>query len=360
MNRAAELERLEQNFRSGQSSIVIAPRRWGKTVLVHEAARRATERDERLRVVHLDLTTIRDEEAFARQYLRALINDTENVLERKLSLVREFLSQLVPRLKYTVDQTSSLEFALGWEDLEESLEAVLDLPERIAERRGLRIVIAIDEFQEVMSFRDGFDALLRAKWQHHRRANYCLYGSKYHMMSELFGSYKRPFYHFGDVLFLDRIAAGEWVGYLESTFRRAGREITRDAAHSVVNLVEAHSHYVQRLAMETYAVAERTADEQTVAIAYESMLRGFSPIFEQLVNPLSQTQLAFLLAVGEGVVELSSAETRHKYRLGSSSNVTKLKRAMQDREFVYLEGGRELRLLDPVFGTWLARRMGHL
>lgn len=336
---------------------MIAPRRWGKTVLVHEAARRATARDAKLRVVHLDLTTVRDEEAFARQFLRALVNDAESAVERKLSLVREFLSHLVPRLKYTVDHESSVEFALGWEDLEHSLEAILDLPERIAERRGLRIVVAIDEFQEVMSFREGFDALLRAKWRLHGKANYCLYGSKYHMMSELFGSYGRPFYHFGDVMFLARIDGDEWVAYLRDAFRRAGREIEAPAAARLVDLVEAHSHYVQRLAMETYALTERVADGHTVEAAFDSMIRGFEPIFEQLINPLSQTQLNFLLALARGVEQLSGAAARREYRLGSSSNVVKLKRGMQDREFAYLERGRHLRLLDPVFGVWLERTM---
>ena len=361
VNRTAELERLVSNFRRGQSTVVIAPRRWGKTVLVHEAARRACERDKRLRVVHLDLTAVRDEREFVHQFLTALVNATESEAERRISLVTKFLRGVVPRLKYTVDHESSVELAIGFEDGEDAnqLQGILDLPERIAEARDLRIVVAIDEFQEVNAFGEGqMDRILRSKWQHHARASYCLYGSKYHMMTELFGSYKRPFYHFGDVIYLQRIAKPEWTAYLVDTFRRAGRRLDPDAADLLVDTVDAHSHYVQRLAMETYATTGERADLATVREAYENLVRTYGPLFEQLVNPLTQSQLNFLLAIAEGAQELSSERTRRRYRLGSSSNVTKMRRTMRDREFVWQAARGELALLDPVFGEWLKRLMG--
>ena len=71
-----------------------------------------------------------------------------------------------------------------------SIDEILDLPEKIAADRGVKIVICIDEFQQIGMFDSpkAFQATLRSKWQLQQHVSYCLYGSRRHMMMGRFGS----------------------------------------------------------------------------------------------------------------------------------------------------------------------------
>ena len=69
INRKAELEMLKRNFISGQNTILISPRRWGKSSLVNRAAMIAAERHKPFRIIRLDLLAIRIEGEFLAAYL---------------------------------------------------------------------------------------------------------------------------------------------------------------------------------------------------------------------------------------------------------------------------------------------------
>lgn len=87
-----------------------------------------------------------------------------------------------------------------------SIDEILDLPEKIAADRKMKIVICIDEFQQIGMFESpkAFQATLRSKWQLQQHVSYCLYGSRRHMMMEVFGKVSMPFYKFGAIYFLEK------------------------------------------------------------------------------------------------------------------------------------------------------------
>lgn len=95
-----------------------------------------------------------------------------------------------------------------WDVVEQSPGEILDLPERLSKEKNIRFVICLDEFQNISFFDNplGLQKKFRSRWQHHQLASYCLYGSKRHMMMEIFENSSRPFYKFGDVFFLEKIA----------------------------------------------------------------------------------------------------------------------------------------------------------
>ena len=82
---------------------------------------------------------------------------------------------------------------------------ILNLAEKIAQENNLRFVICIDEFQNISAFENPLDLQkkIRAHWQKHKYVSYCLYGSKRHMMIDVFTAPSIPFYKFEDILFLD-------------------------------------------------------------------------------------------------------------------------------------------------------------
>ena len=63
-DRRVETERLLQNFRSLTNTIIISPRRWGKSSLVTHAAKQLLASEGDVKLCMIDLFNVREEEEF--------------------------------------------------------------------------------------------------------------------------------------------------------------------------------------------------------------------------------------------------------------------------------------------------------
>ena len=66
-DREKETADLVQNFTSLINTIIISPRRWGKSSLVNKAAKLAMAQDGNLRICHIDLFNVRSEQSKVRK-----------------------------------------------------------------------------------------------------------------------------------------------------------------------------------------------------------------------------------------------------------------------------------------------------
>jgi hypothetical protein len=90
---------------------------------------------------------------------------------------------------------------------------ILELPEKIAAAKKKKIIVCIDEFQN-LSFFDNTLALqkkLRAHWQRHHKAVHCLYGSKRYMLMDFFTRPSILFCQFREILFLEFILYNDLI-----------------------------------------------------------------------------------------------------------------------------------------------------
>ena len=69
-NRTSEIEVLKTNFRSLVNTIIISPRRWGKSSLVTRVTGELAEEASDLRICTIDLFNVRTEEEFYHVYAR--------------------------------------------------------------------------------------------------------------------------------------------------------------------------------------------------------------------------------------------------------------------------------------------------
>lgn len=129
------------------------------------------------------------------------------------------------------DFSISLELNPKSDDINE----LLNLPEKIAQKRGINIVVCIDEFQQISDFKDSkrFQKQLRSVWQLQKSVSYCLFGSKKHLMNELFEKRSLPFYKFGDAIYLPCISTPDWVSYIRNRFDSTGKQISKELAEKI-------------------------------------------------------------------------------------------------------------------------------
>lgn len=206
-DREKETADLVQNFMSLINTIIISPRRWGKSSLVNKAAKLAMAQDSNLRICHIDLFNVRSEEHFYSLLAQKVIAATSTKWEEAIESAKSFFSHLVPKISIGTDSTNEVSIDFDWEEVKRNPDEVLDLAEKIAKKKGLKIVICVDEFQNIAEFTDPdyFQKKLRSHWQLHQSVAYCLYGSKRHMMMEVFTDSSKPFYKFGNLMFLNKI-----------------------------------------------------------------------------------------------------------------------------------------------------------
>lgn len=355
-DRALETEKLVSNFLSQTNTAIISPRRWGKSSLVNKVIRQVSESTDSILFVRINAFKCENAQDFYRLFAKRTIEEISTSAETLLANAKEYISRLLPKISIA-DPAGQYEVAVGLDFKERTIEEdVLDLPQQIATRRGKKVVVCIDEFQQIGEFADSeqIQRILRSHWQEQSDVAYILYGSKKHMMLNIFGEYNSPFYKFGDIMFLPKISNKDWSAFVKSRFQETGKVISDATAGYLAELVENHSYYVQQLAQYAWFRTDRECSTAIVDQAFESMLDSLSLQFVNLMDSLTEKQRNFLCAVSDGVAALSSVDTLSQYSLGTSANIRILKGALKKRDLIE-ESGRHVEIQDPVFNQWLQR-----
>lgn len=355
-NREIEKERLIQNFLSGTNTILISPRRWGKSSLVLKAANEAVIQNSSVKIVSIDLFNIRSEQEFYKVLAESVIRSVSGKMDEVISNVKKFMKQWIPKISFSPGSQQEFSFGLNWNELKKQPDEILNLAENIAISKGYKIIVCLDEFQNVGYYEDplAFQKKLRAHWQQHQSVSYCLYGSKRHMLIDVFTSPSMPFYKFGDLMFLSKITVEYWKPFIKERFHATGKEIEIEQAGMLAALVDFHPYYVQQLAQVVWLRTEKAVSDIIIEDAIENLVLQMSLLFQNITETLSTYQVNFLRALLEGITKLSSMENIDKYNLGSSANVIRIKKALIDKEIIDEQPG-ELKILDPVYAIWLKR-----
>lgn len=353
-NRKNEIDLLNTNFSSKINTILISPRRWGKSSLVLKATSVAMRKDKKLKSCFIDMQNIRSEREFYSYFASEIIKCTSTKVEELVANAKDFLSRFVPKINMGIDPQSDFSLSLDWEEVKKSPDDILNLSEKIAKKKEITILVCIDEFQNISEFEDplSFQKKLRSHWQKHQRTVYCIYGSKRHMMMEVFASPSMPFYKFGSLLFLQKISNQEWVKFIRKKFSETGKKIDKKEAELIAKLVECHPYYVQQLAQLSWLRTRGKCTAEIIHEAHEGLANQLSMLFQQITDSLSNTQINFLRALSDGVEKLSSSENLKKYNLGTSGNVVRIKEALQNKEIIEIQAS-EIFFLDPVYKHWL-------
>jgi uncharacterized protein len=355
-DRKNETAHLKINFSSGINTIIISSRRWGKSSLVAKAAQEIKKENHKIKVVSIDLFNVRTEEEFYRNLAEQVIHNTTSKLTEIQSFVKTFFKQWIPKITFSPDHIQELSLGLDWEEVKKQPDEILDLPQKIGAEKGWKIIVCFDEFQNIGYFSDNisFQKLLRAHWQRHPDVSYCLYGSKRHMLLNVFTSPSMPFYNFGDILFLEKIGSTHWEKFITKRFKDTGKEIAPEQSLRIATLVDNHPYYVQQLAQQCWLRCDKILTDQIIDQALEGLVMQLGLLFQNMTETLSNTQVNYLRAMVNGETRFSTKEIILEYDLGSSANVNRIKNALIVKEIIDMLNGKA-EFLDPLYKIWLKR-----
>ena len=360
-NREAESKWLETQVNAGINCMLISPRRWGKSSLVLHTAKRMKRKNKQLVFCFIDLYNVRSEQEFLELYSSAIIKATSGSFEEAVRNVKNLFKQLVPSVNINPDPASEIQLSFNWKELKKNFSEVLNLTEKIAKQKNLDVVVCVDEFQN-LSFLDdgvGFQKKLRAHWQTHQKVTYVLYGSRRHLMMELFTKCSMPFYKFGEILFLEKIKEQYWIPFITGRFSATGKTISNELAARIAQLMQNHPYFVQQYAQAVWQAAGKKANATDLVQAMEDLLDQYSILYQKEADMLTNFQLNFLKALCHKESAFTSQQVLQGYNLGTSTNVSRIKTALQNHEIIDILG-KQVSFNDPMFEIWLKRRYFNL
>jgi len=297
------------------------------------------------------------EEEFLETFAREVIKAASTRWEDWLSAGRVFFQKLLPKLSVGVDPNTDFSLSFDWKELKKNSDEVLNLPETIAEAKGIKFIICLDEFQNLSSFKDylSFEKKMRSYWQRQKSVTYCLYGSKRHMMTDIFNNPSKPFYRFGDIMLLQKIETNKWIPFIYKGFANSNKQIDENTAAKIPVLMKNHSWYVQQLAHYTWNLTENNATDTELNKALNELINANSPLYQNEIENISHTQLNFLKAVAHSETQFTSNNVMQKYALGTPRNVSKNKTILINADIIHDINGI-FEFVDPAFELWFKKQ----
>ena len=355
-DRAEDARRLTANLTHGINTILISPRRWGKTSLVKKVLAEIERPD--IKPVFIDIFQCKSEYEFYHTFATAIIKQTSSKLEEWVEMSKTFLSNISPKFSFGSDPMNDFSLSFEWNPKDDTEINILQLPEKIARKKNVQLVVCLDEFQQIADFTDSvtFQKKLRSVWQHQQNVTYCLFGSKKHLMENIFNDKSMPFYKFGDMMFLKKISTEEWVPFIRAKFNETGKSISAEQATRICEATENLSSYVQHLAWVVWYKSDKVVTNKDISSAIEDLLEQNKVFFQREVEQLSELQFNFLRALANGVTSgFSRKDVIMKYRLESSANVQSIKKALLKKDLIDVDG-QVISFNDSLFKLWLKRQ----
>lgn len=354
-NREQDLKELKTNLLNEINVSIISPRRWGKSSLVEKTLQEIKKTTD-IKVVSIDMFSVNSENEFYEVFAKECVKSSSNILEDWLKSGKEFFKNIIPKLSFGIDPVSDFSISFDWDDAKKNALEILNLPEVIAEKKGVKFIVAIDEFQNIMNFEqaESFEKKLRSVWQKQKNVTYCLYGSKRHMMSNIFNNSSKPFYKFGNIKFLKKITTEKWETFIENGFRKTKKEIDNVFVKNIVIEMQNHSWYVQQFSYFVWVETTKKVTEETYLKAKQKLVDSNSPFFMNVCENLSTKQINLLKAVTKNEEQITSTSVMRKYNLGTSGTVIKNRNALIEKDVLDSEDGI-LSLQDPVFELWFRK-----
>lgn len=350
VDRDAEADELLALADGGHSSRLEAPRRYGKTTLLRRVLREAEEAGMSTALVDVEGVLS----------LAGIVVRIERAYSRSL---KGRVRQAVDRLFRTWDLGLSLGaagFAVELRanprlDAESVLLRLLELPDEVHARTGARVLVAFDEFQDLLQV-EGADGVLRSVIQHQREsASYVFAGSAPSLMGRLFEDPSAPLLEQAVTVRLGPLSPADVTDYLIQRFSVAGKD-PGPALDPMLHFCRGHPQRLMLLAHQLWRLAPEgePADEGAWLAARDAALDHTGRVLHAVYSGFSANEQRVALALALSPGKPGDADVRALVGIGRGSVHAAVQQLRDRGDAIDTDLGP--RLTDPLFELWLRER----
>lgn len=353
-DREVETKTLLSHLKNGRNVTLISPRRIGKTGLIKNTFYHLKEQEKDATCLYIDIFATKNLHDFVEllgvMVINEIVRKNASFIEKTIS----FFSALRPVLSMdplTGEPSVSITVEPSKEDITiQSIFNYLNDSEQ-------EVYIAIDEFQQIAEYPEkGTEALLRSYIQFAQHVHFIFSGSKFHLMAEIFGSPKHPFYQSTEMMGLKPLDSDVYYDFSLQFFKEKGGNIEKDIFEYLYNMFEGHTWYIQCIMNRLYEANTNVESIEQVNAAILSILAGREPQFESLSQFFTNNQFSLLKAIAkEGIVAQPTAGRFIKsHNLSGASSTKAALKVLEDKELVYRKPEGYI-IYDRFMDLWLKR-----
>ncbi|MDY3847007.1 MAG: ATP-binding protein [Prevotella sp.] len=334
-DREEETRKLVSALENGRNVTLAAPRRIGKTGLIHNVFHQVRNSGDDIICIYVDIFPTRCLADFVHLLGKAVFEAVQSQGERLLSKVMTLLGSCRPAISIdplTGSPNFSIDIAPSME--EKTLSDIFDC----LEKSDTPVYIAIDEFQQVAYYPEsGTEAMLRSRIQFMHNVHFIFSGSQQHLIYEMFLSAKRPFYNSTQIMTLTTIPLESYYKFAESLFAEGGRTIDMSQFKFIYESFEGHTWYVQTILNRLYESGGDVTEREQVTDAIRTIVRENTMVYQNTIAMLPDKQLQVLKALAkEGKTATpNKGSFIQKYSLKAASSVSSALTSLVDKELVY-------------------------
>ncbi len=350
VGRAVEVAALTDRAMNGRFVLLYAPRRYGKTSLIHKVAHNAAETND-LVVVMIDFLGVQTIEDLSNRLAVAFRHLPKTAFANALRKKASRHPELSAEIGFA---GASVSLGRGDRSAPQLFEELLRLPYDVATELDARVLMVLDEFQAVTEVANA-EAIIRSVIQHQRdRLSYLFAGSEQSILTSMFGTQAAPLYGQAEQFRLGRLYNDELADLIEEKFEATGRAI----GAALGPLLDTARGHPQRAMFLAHHVWEATpngaeADLDVWESALDDALARSQHEFVAVEAGLEpgQRKTARLLAWHEPLY--GAAAGRLDLPKGTATGAAL---ALEKRSLAWRPFNEELELVDPLLAAWIRRR----
>ena len=364
--RKTEALKIRDMISQGGSVAVYGPMKCGKMSLVQESLYQLKLSKTLFKVAEVDLLDVRDFITFLLRTCTACIrafDTTPSEFEQTVGAYFSDTHVVFDQLKYSRDD-AILSFG-GTPDAGD-VTALLKFPYALASGKGVRLVVILREFQNLM-LTEGWEMQMKAMeviLRQQREAGGCMCswimtGSQLNAMKQIFEHTK--YFHRQVQLFnLGSVDTKEIVERVMKGFLSSGKVVDRAQVERVCRLFKGNIWYINHFISICDHISRGYIMESVLLEALDTLLAIHRIRFESTMNDLTVFQTRLLKAIAEGRTRLSAADVVRDYSLNSSANVNRIKDALMKKEIITFDADDNPQITDPLFEYWVKKYFFHM
>lgn len=295
-DREAETEFLIKQIINGRDVAIISPRRLGKSGLIRHLfnTKKITEAYRTLFVDIYATTTVQEFTALLSQQIFSILQADKTIFHKALDIIKS-LRPLAKIDAVSGEPVMELTIA-GIEQPDLTLAEIFEY----FEKSELPFIVAIDEFQQIASYREGeVEAKLRTLIQSCKKTRFIFSGSEQTLMTEIFSSPRKPFYQSCISMELSPIPKDKYLSFAESLYLDYGKIPNTQVFSDIYDRFEGITWFVQMMMNEVFALTSSGTKPNSgiIAEAEENIISVQSFNYEEIMARLSPRQRELLKAM---------------------------------------------------------------
>lgn len=353
-DRITETKELIANLQNGRNTVLISPRRMGKTGLIQNAFWQLKKAEKNAICIYIDIFATKNQHDFVRLLGTAIAQDVLSREQQAMKRLLEFFGSWRP--VFSIDPLTkqpTVSVSIEPSQSEMTLKTIFDY----LQSSKHEIYIAIDEFQQIAKYpENGLEALLRSYIQFVPHAHFVFSGSKRHLMAQIFNSPDRPFYQSTVTMGLEPLHEEIYYQFANRFFENKKGSFSTEVFHSIYSRFNGVTRNIQLILNRLYETEKNVKNEAQLLEAVMHIVNRNAMQYEELTTFLTDNQFSLLKAIAKEKCAESpmSNEFIKKYDLPSASSIKTALDTLLDKDLVY-RSPSGYHVYDHFLEIWLQR-----